>query len=115
VRTAFSHGVISVDGPATVAGATVEPGLMAHLPPGLSVIVLEAAAGKDKDLARFFVLGGEPFGEQLIMWWNLVARTPEEITRARDDWMAGRFARVRGYPGDPLPAPALPAGRLRPR
>jgi quercetin 2,3-dioxygenase len=115
VRKEFEHGVVSVDGPATVAGATVEPGLMAHLPPGLSVIVLEAAAGKDKDVARFFVLGGEPFAEQLIMWWNLVARTPEEITRARNDWMTGRFARVRGYPGDPLPAPALPAGRLRPR
>jgi redox-sensitive bicupin YhaK (pirin superfamily) len=111
----FEHGVVSVDGPATVAGADVAPGLLAHLPPGLSVIVLEPAIGKDKDLARFFVLGGVPFTERLIMWWNLVARTPEEIAQARDDWMAGRFAEVRGYPGSPLPAPALPAGRLRPR
>jgi redox-sensitive bicupin YhaK (pirin superfamily) len=111
----FEHGVVSVDGPATVAGADVAPGLLAHLPPGLSVIVLEPALGKDKDLARFFVLGGVPFAERLIMWWNLVARTPEEIAQARDDWMAGRFAEVRGYPGSPLPAPALPAGRLRPR
>jgi redox-sensitive bicupin YhaK (pirin superfamily) len=111
----FEHGVVSVDGPATVAGADVAPGLLAHLPPGLSVIVLEPALGKGKDLARFFVLGGVPFTERLIMWWNLVARTPEEIAQARDDWMAGRFAEVRGYPGSPLPAPALPAGRLRPR
>ena len=111
----FEHGVVSVDGPATVAGADVAPGLLAHLPPGLSVIVLEPALGKDKDLARFFVLGGVPFTERLIMWWNLVARTPEEITRARDAWVTGRFPSVRGYPGEPLPAPALPAGRLRPR
>ena len=111
----FEHGVVSVDGPATVAGADVAPGLLAHLPPGLSVIVLEPAIGKDKELARFFVLGGVPFTERLIMWWNLVARTAEEIAQARDDWMAGRFAEVRGYPGSPLPAPALPAGRLRPR
>jgi redox-sensitive bicupin YhaK (pirin superfamily) len=111
----FEHGVVSVDGPATVAGADVAPGLLAHLPPGLSVIVLEPAIDKDKDLVRFFILGGEPFPERLIMWWNLVARTPEEIAAARDDWVAGRFAEVRGYPGDPLPAPALPAGRLRPR
>ena len=111
----FEHGVVSVDGPATVAGADVAPGLLAHLPPGLSVIVLEPAIDRDKDLVRFFVLGGVPFTERLIMWWNLVARTAEEIAQTRDDWMAGRFAEVRGYPGSPLPAPALPAGRLRPR
>jgi quercetin 2,3-dioxygenase len=115
VRKDFEHGVVSADGPAIVAGAMVEPGLMACLPPGLSVIVLESAIDRNKDSARFFVLGGEPFTEQLIMWWNLVARTSEEISQAREDWIAGRFAAVRGYPGDPLPAPALPAGRLRPR
>jgi redox-sensitive bicupin YhaK (pirin superfamily) len=115
VRKDFEHGVVSVDGPATVAGANVEPGLLAHLPAGLSVIVLEPAVDRSKDLVRFFILGGEPLTERLIMWWNLVARTPEEITQAREDWMAGRFAPVRGYPGEPLPAPALPAGRLRPR
>jgi hypothetical protein len=115
VRKEFEHGVVSVDGPATVAGADVEPGLMAHLPPGLSVVVLEPALDTDKGPARFFIVGGEPFTEPLIMWWNLVAREPEEITQARDDWMTGRFPAVRGYPGNPLPAPALPAGRLRPR
>jgi redox-sensitive bicupin YhaK (pirin superfamily) len=127
VRKDFEHGVVCVDGPAAVAGADVAPGLLAHLPPGLSVIVLEPAIvpepaivlepaiGKHVHRARFFVFGGEPFTERLIMWWNLVARTPEEITQARDDWMTGRFAQVRGYPGDPLPAPDLPAGRLRPR
>jgi len=115
VRRDFEHGVVCVDGPATVAGADIEPGLLARLPPGLSVIVLEPALDKDRDLARFFIIGGAPFTERLIMWWNLVARTPEEIMRTRDDWMSGRFPAVRGYPGDPLPAPALPAGRLRPR
>jgi hypothetical protein len=115
VRKDFEYGVVSVDGQAMVAGATVAPGQLAHLPPGLSVIVLESAMDKDKEPSRFFVLGGEPFTERLIMWWNLVARTPEEIAAARDDWTAGRFAAVRGYPGEPLPAPGLPAGRLRPR
>jgi hypothetical protein len=30
------------------------------------------------------------------MWWNFVARTKDEITRARDDWAGGhqRFGQV---------------------
>jgi hypothetical protein len=45
------------------------------------------------------------------MWWNFVARTPEEITAARDDWESGRrFGKVAAYDGERLPAP--PLGRL---
>ncbi len=39
----------------------------------------------------------------------------EEIARAREDWMAGRFGAVQGYPGDPLAAAPLPDVPLRPR
>ncbi len=62
-----------------------------------------------------FVLGGEPFGERLLMWWNFVARTAEEIVAARADWVAGRFAPVRACDLAPLPVPELPVGRLRPK
>jgi redox-sensitive bicupin YhaK (pirin superfamily) len=113
VREDFEHGVVAVDGSALVEGALVAPGLLAHLPPGQSEIRLSPAGGRS--LARFFVLGGAPFGERLLMWWNFVARTGEEIAQARDDWAAGRFAEVHGYPGDPLPAPPLPSVPLKPR
>jgi redox-sensitive bicupin YhaK (pirin superfamily) len=113
-RSDFEYGVVAVDGPATVAGAHIEPGLLAHVPAGMTSIRLVAAEG-GRDPVRFFVIGGEPFTEHLLMWWNFVARTAEEITQARDEWAAGQFAPVRGYAGDPLPAPDLPAGRLRPR
>jgi hypothetical protein len=56
-----------------------------------------------------------PFGERLLMWWNFVARSAEEITRAREDWAAGRFPEVRGSPGAPLAAPPLPGVPLKPR
>lgn len=112
-RPDFEYGVVAVDGPATVAGGHIEPGLLAHLPPGVTEIRLSPEGGRDP--ARFFVIGGEPFTEHLLMWWNFVGRTAEEITQAREDWAAGRFPPVHGYAGDPLPAPALPAGRLRPR
>jgi redox-sensitive bicupin YhaK (pirin superfamily) len=113
VREDFEHGVVAVDGSALVAGALITPGLLAHLPPGLKEIRLSPAGGRR--LARFFVIGGAPFGESLVMWWNFVARSGEEIAQATQDWTAGRFGEVRGYPGDPLPAPPLPSVPLRPR
>jgi hypothetical protein len=42
------------------------------------------------------------------MWWNFVARTPEEIRDARDDWENGRrFGEVTAYKGQRLRAPEL--------
>jgi redox-sensitive bicupin YhaK (pirin superfamily) len=113
VREDFEYGVVAVDGSAVVGGALIAPGLLAHLPAGLSEINLSPAGGRR--LARFFVIGGVPFGEPLLMWWNFVARDGEEITRAREDWVAGRFPEVHGYPGSPLAAPPLPPVPLRPR
>jgi redox-sensitive bicupin YhaK (pirin superfamily) len=113
VREDFEHGVVAVDGSALVAGALAAPGLLAYLPAGLRRIRLSPAGGRRH--ARFFVIGGVPLRERLVMWWNFVARTGEEIAQAREDWAAGRFAEVRGYPGPPLAAPALPPFPLLPR
>ena len=113
VRDDFEYGVVAVDGSAVVAGTLITPGLLAYLPTGLSVIRLSPASGRR--LARFFVVGGVPFGERLLMWWNFVARSGEEVARAREDWAAGRFGRVHGYAGAPLAAPPLPPVPLKPR
>jgi hypothetical protein len=70
---------------------------------------------------RAFLLGGEPFDEELLMWWNFVARSHDEVVQSREEWMAAvdgaatRFGQVSGYDGGALPAPALPTSRLRPR
>jgi redox-sensitive bicupin YhaK (pirin superfamily) len=114
VREDFEYGVVAVDGSAVVAGALIAPGLLAHLPAGLSGIRLSPGGGGGR-LARFFVVGGLPFGERLLMWWNFVARSAEEITQAREDWAAGRFDAVHGYAGAPLAAPPLPPVPLKPR
>jgi redox-sensitive bicupin YhaK (pirin superfamily) len=65
VREDFEYVVVAVDGSALVAGALIAPGLLAHLPAGLSEIRLSPAGGRRH--ARFFVLGGAPFGERLLM------------------------------------------------
>lgn len=66
--------------------------------------------------ARVLLLGGEPFAEEVVMWWKLVSATAAEIGQARADQPAGtRFGPVVGYTGDPLAAPDLPPAPLRPR
>ena len=63
-----------------------------------------------------FLLGGLPFEEPLVMWWNFVGRSHEEIVTAREDWMSGRrFGAVTGCAADPLPAPEMPTVRLKAR
>jgi len=113
VREDFEHGVITVDGSAVVAGTLIAPGLLAHVPAGRPEIRLSPAGGRK--LSRFFVIGGVPFNERLLMWWNFVARSGDEITRAREDWTAGRFDEVHGYPGPPMAAPPLPGVPLKAR
>jgi redox-sensitive bicupin YhaK (pirin superfamily) len=108
LRTDFEHGVLAADGPATVGGASIAPGQLAHLPAGLGSVRLRAPEAR-----RFLVIGGTPLGERLLMWWNFVARTGVEIEEARTEWMAGRFGDVTGYEGDPLPAPPLPPTPLK--
>lgn len=62
------------------------------------------------DPVRALLLGGAPFGETILMWWNFVARTTEEIVTAREDWEAGRrFGDVAAYRGRRLDAPPFVA------
>jgi hypothetical protein len=57
---------------------------------------------------RLLLIGGPPFPESILMWWNLVARTAGEIAQARDDWESRkRFGEVSAYKGPRLPAPGL--------
>lgn len=75
--------------------------------------------------ARVLVLGGEPFGEEVVMWWNFIGRSHDEVVVAREEWEAsgvpgasgGRFGSVQGYVGEVsrIPAPGLPGVRLRSR
>ncbi|GAA4669246.1 MULTISPECIES: pirin family protein [Amycolatopsis] len=112
VDPAFEHGVLQDTGSVTVAGATLHSGELAYLPPGAGRLDLAA-----DEPARVLVLGGPPFGEEIVMWWNFVGRSHEEIAEFREAWQAGsdRFGRVEGYPGDRLPAPELPRTRILPR
>ncbi len=120
VDPAFEHGVLLDSGDLDVAGRPVDPAWLAYTGPGRDVLELRAG---ERD-ARAMLLGGAPFGEQVLMWWNFVGRTHEEVVDARELWQAAiagepagveRFGVVTGYDGPALPAPPLPQVRLRPR
>ncbi|MBP2703976.1 pirin family protein [Microbispora sp. RL4-1S] len=107
----FEYAVLSASGDAEVDGVPVPRGSLLYLGCGRPGLALRAESA-----SRLLLLGGEPFEERIVMWWNFVARSGDEIAAARADWMDGdRFGTVTGYDGRPLPAPALPALPLKPR
>ena len=95
------HGVVRV------GEQDVKPGELAHVAPGRSSLTLTA-----HDDARVVLLGGPPFGESIVMWWNFVGRTHEEVVGYRDEWQAqitdarivdGRFGVGERHAADPGP------------
>jgi redox-sensitive bicupin YhaK (pirin superfamily) len=106
----FEHAVLVMSGAAVVDGTPLEPGAMIYLGCARRDLSLAATDG-----ARLMLLGGVPFEEEIVMWWNFVARSNDEIVAAREAWLAGEtFPDVAGYDGYRLPAPELPPGRLKP-
>ncbi|MEU3527384.1 pirin family protein [Streptomyces sp. NPDC038707] len=113
VDPGFEHGVLVDTGDVLLDGAALEPAELGYAAPGRTTLTLTNRAAAP---ARLILLGGPPFQEEIIMWWNFIGRTHEEIAQARADWTSGdRFGAVEGYDGAPLPAPELPTVSLKPR
>jgi quercetin 2,3-dioxygenase len=110
----FEHGVLIDTGAANVFDTTLTAAQLGYVAPGTRSLRLTNPTPAP---TRLILLGGTPLNEDIVMWWNFVARTHEEIVQFREDWQAesNRFGRVLGYPGQRLPAPPLPGGRLKPR
>jgi quercetin 2,3-dioxygenase len=133
VEPGFEHALLVDDGDATFAGEPVPKDNLGYAAPGPGRLTVAAGGSA----VRAVLIGGEPFDEDIVMWWNFVGRSHADVARARADWMAQvadadgdvdgaetaytagaderRFGQVRGYAGGPLRAPALPDVRLRPR
>ncbi|WP_317446973.1 pirin family protein [Streptomyces collinus] len=114
VDPGFEHGLLVDRGEVRLAGALLRPAELGYARPGVESLTL---ANESDDTARAVLLGGPPFEEEIVMWWNFIGRSHDDIARAREDWAAGaaRFGEVRGYDGDRLPAPELPHVPLKPR
>jgi quercetin 2,3-dioxygenase len=116
VDPSFEHGVLLDQGALEVAGTTLDVADLAFQPVGRDRLTLR---NRGESTARAILLGGPPFDEQLVMWWNFVGRSHDDIATYRRQWEArdARFGAVGGYRGSVarLPAPPLPNATLRPR
>jgi redox-sensitive bicupin YhaK (pirin superfamily) len=116
VDPSFEHGLLVDVGPALLDDTELKPGDLGYRAAGASRLRLTNPTDAP---ARAMLLGGTPFTEPIVMWWNFVGRTHEDIVAAREAWQAEseRFGRVEGYGGDVqhLPAPPMPTTRLKPR
>ncbi|TVQ94937.1 MAG: pirin family protein [Deltaproteobacteria bacterium] len=105
LRLHFEHGLVVVKGHAEIAGEPLAPGELLYLPPGRDRLALRV--GPD---ARVILLGGEPFPETLLMGWNWVVRTNDELRAAHEAWARGEGHGDLSVFGD---RPRVPAPPLR--
>ena len=126
VDGSFEHGVLLDVGAIDVDGEELKPGDLGFASAGRTTLTITA-----RDEARLLVLGGPPFGEAIVMWWNFIGRSHEEVEAFRQDWQDqitadgavvpaatsvadGRFGVV-DHDLPPIPAPVLPNVRLKQR
>jgi redox-sensitive bicupin YhaK (pirin superfamily) len=119
VDPAFEHGVLLDAGELTFEGTDVPRSTLAYASAGRSSLRLAAGSLP----VRALLIGGAPFAEKIVMWWNFIGRTHEEIVEYRTRWQldviedesrTGRFGHIDAF-DRALPAPELPNVRLKPR
>lgn len=136
VNPAFEHGILVDSGEVRLDSAPIRKDELGYIAPGREA--LELTAGDDD--VRIILIGGEPFPEKIVMWWNFIGRDHDEIVQARADWQkeisaagagdpsgateeeihsvtprGNRYGLPDGEPEPPFPAPKLPIARLTPR
>ncbi|GAT74355.1 pirin-related protein [Microbacterium sp. HM58-2] len=116
LRADWEHAIMLVDGDAVVAEHPMTRNDMLYLGDSREGVVVSSTEG-----ALLFLLGGEPFEDEIVMWWNFAGRSHDEIVEAREAWEAesvgadaNRFGVVAGHDVR-VPAPPLPDVRLMPR
>lgn len=116
----FEHGVLVDSGSITVEGVTVQHTELAYTGTGSTQLCLHNTGVEP---ARLILLGGTPFTEPMVMWWNFISRDDAEIRKFREEWNSHgtRYGKVTGYishkPGgvERIPAPEIPVTKILPR
>jgi redox-sensitive bicupin YhaK (pirin superfamily) len=110
----YEIGLLVDTGELLVDGSPLGLHELGFLEPGRDSVELSSPEG-----ARLLVLGGPPFGERIVMWWNFIGRDHDEVAAYRAEWEAlldqrasDRFALPADDPHDALHAPPLPNARM---
>lgn len=105
----FEYAALVLSGAARIAGEVLAPDTLLYLGIGRQQLELRCDAA-----CRLVLIGGEPFGEDILLWWNFVARDAAEMEEATNAWNARRgFGEVEGSPSPRLIAPDLAGLHLR--
>lgn len=101
----FEYGFLALEGEAVINGHELNNDNMVVLEPGISQIDVQLHKG-----SRLLLIGGEPFESPILLWWNFVGRTQEELKQATEQWINqdARFGSIPEYDGPRLEAPAFP-------
>ncbi|MFM6940218.1 MAG: pirin family protein [Rhodoluna sp.] len=110
----FEHGILVAQGEVSINGDSTKTTNMVYFEPNSQSVNIH----NDGDAEAILIfLGGEPFAEPIVMWWNFIERSHEEIVEARNRWN-GEDAGIPAFEdriGGRTPAPELPNVTLRAR
>ena len=119
VNPTFEHGILVDTGTAHINGEEALKDQLAYVETGHTSLTITVG----DEPARLLLLGGTPFEEELVMWWNFIGRSHDEIVAMREQWqhdvvlegnLEGIFGHV-DHAGSVIPAPEMPHVQLRPR
>jgi redox-sensitive bicupin YhaK (pirin superfamily) len=83
LHAGWEYALVAFTGAVLVDDQVVVPGKLAYLGTGRQECRLST-----NEASRALLFGGVPFEEPILMWWNFVARTQDEISSAYQDWKA---------------------------
>ena len=108
LTASFEHAALVLSGAASIEDEKVTPGALLYLGSARERLAVSCEAA-----ARLMLIGGAPFGEEILLWWNFVARDAQELQQAAREWNAGRrFGAVHGSPrGAPHSRPRTTSAR----
>jgi len=99
----FEHSIFLLHGQGALNDQPIAAEALHYISPGHDELRITGTEN-----CRMLLIGGEPFPEPILMWWNFVARSRAELAQARQDWeQHQRFGEVKAYNGPRVPAPDL--------
>ena len=114
LNPAFEHGFMLAEGQIALNDTDIPVSGLKYLEKGADSAILTAGAQD----SIILLLGGEPFGEKILMWWNFIGRSHQDIAKAREEWnsqTSPRFGSFEDSIGGYIPAPDLPNVSLQAR